>query len=298
MRRMDRPRRVIDHSIRERKPTEPDNTEAAPLSVDEHVGKVDKVFHDLMAEAATFPEAKKAAVEILVKNMKQIAEQMKQSRDLRGLHEMKMQMMEQWDELVTLAGEDPELIGRIQQWGQDFIDQKVLYYDIIAEVQHDLTESSQEIQDAWDDMGAGLGQVSGMLGVAGNLALDHLGDTRRFELQSKGIQGFIENLTDMETGHVTSDVAINEANSFLAQLQRALIDLRAAAYHEAYPGAGTMAEKKPEVIDVLDKLVELKKTLSRKIKDVSNIARVLKKVQDTHFLELYNAPPPGEALAA
>ena len=68
------------------------------------------LFDELLDKVKDAPEAQQEALKILIQQIRQIGEQMRQVRDMKNLQEMKKLMMQHWKELEELAGGNPELL--------------------------------------------------------------------------------------------------------------------------------------------------------------------------------------------
>lgn len=99
--------------------TEPAEAPAEDLEgrAEKKLGKIDVIFDDLLDTVKDKPEAEQEALKILIGQMRQSAEAMKELSDMEHLQEMKEAMFENWQRLKEAAGEDPALLAAIQQWG-------------------------------------------------------------------------------------------------------------------------------------------------------------------------------------
>ena len=125
---------------------------------EKHAEKIDDAFDDLIDKVKNSPEAERVALEALISQMRQIAEQIKQTRDMKHIHELKKMMLKHWGELNELTQGNPELFKTISAWGKKFVESKIIFYDMINEVKDELMEKSQEIQASWNDMQVDIGK--------------------------------------------------------------------------------------------------------------------------------------------
>ncbi len=254
---------------------------------------IDHAFDELLEIAAHSPEAQKIALETAIAQMRQIAEQMKNVRDTKNFQELKVLMMKQWQEIRNIAGGDEGVISAITSWGKRFVEGKIIFYDMINDVKDELIDKAQEIQEAWNDMQIGIGAVSGILGVSGRLESIWALEYRDFNEQEDGklefesaqdyFSKFIKSLLDLERGFGPGDIDVRRINNFFSKL-----NLLFRKLSERLHGSESIYKEHPEVVTTLEDVVKLSKVLSQKTKEASKIFKVVKKIQDTHFLQLYN----------
>lgn len=264
---------------------------------EKHSEKVDEIFDELLDKAKDSPEAEKAAIEILVSQMRQISEQIKQTRDIRHLHELKKMMLKHWRELNDLAEGKPELIKAVTEWGKKFVEQKVIFYDMINEVKDEIIEKSQEIQSSWNDMQVDIGKISGWLGSRGIGTVEKYLEPRErvkldFDKERLGhtkaatLDDFIETLRQVTKGFDEEDIGVAKAVEFLERVNGLIRELTKLCFEESL-SQGSVISRHPEAESVLRGLSEQSKTLSKNIADTSKIYKTTKKIRDTHFLDLY-----------
>lgn len=234
---------------------ESDKKEVLPK---EKLEKVDGVFDELLDKVKDAPEAKKRALEILIGQMNQIAGQMKEARDLRHLQEMKRQMLENWQELERLTGDDKELLLSVQNWGRKFNEEKILYYEAIKEIKTRIIERSQDIQTKWNEFQIELGKISHR--IPGGVEFE-TGDM--YGLETSYLDQFIESVIDISSGF-EKDLDILSASQALSGIAR-LLRLASEAY-----------EREGGNFDIL-KLKELADAVSAGIKDLTNTYNIVKK---------------------
>lgn len=265
-------------------------------SSEEKIGKIDEIFDELLDKVKDAPEAQREALKILVSQLRQIGEQMKQVRDMKNLQEMKTLMMKNWKELEELAGGNPKLLKTIQDWGKRFGEEKIIYYELIEEIKDDLIDKSQEVQETHDDLMVNLGKVCGLLEHKGYAIMKlHINKSKEFFEFSTGLEKFIKNLAESETGFNENDITIDEANKFLENMNGVIMEINRTAYEKTHTDINNPEErfidKYPEIKEIIEQLKFKKVILSKFIKDTSKIFKVIKKIKDTHFLPFYNEQP-------
>jgi hypothetical protein len=273
-----------------------DNKEKG-TTTEEKIGKIDEIFDELLDKVKDAPEAQREALRIIIQQMHQIGDQMKQVRDMKNLQEMKTLMMKNWKELEKLAGGDPQLLKTIQDWGKSFVEEKVVYYELIGDVKDDLIDNAQKVQAGWDDMIIDIGKVAGLVHLCDWDLNSHFsrGKAIFFNNYSSGINKFLAGATDPESHYFTEGLEIKEINDFLDDVSKLIMDMSLRANMGSALNDEDRMERK-EIEDILKSLVDKKKILSGYINEASKIFRVIKKVRDTHFLPLFNEQP--ERIAA
>lgn len=265
-------------------------------TTEDKIGKVDEIFDELLEKVKDAPEAQQEALKILIQQMRQIGEQMKQVRDMKNLQEMKTLMMKNWKELEELAGGDPELLKTIQSWGRKFVESKVIYYEFIGDIKDELIDKSQEVQENWDDMMINIGKICGLVSnlaiIESMLNIGRLEKGSLFNFRT-GLDEFIKNITNPEGHYLDGNLDLNEVNLFIERLGNVLMEFAKAVEWAKRWGKNDDAQMQRaiEAEAALKELVEKKKSFSKNIKDTSKIFKMIKKVRDTHFLPLYNEQP-------
>jgi hypothetical protein len=266
-------------------------------SSEKKIGKIDEIFDELLDKVKDAPEAEQEALKILIQQLKQIGEQMKQVRDMKHLQEVKKLMMEHWKELEKLAGGDPNLLKTIQDWGKKFVEEKVIYCELVENVKDELIDKSQEVQEAHDDLMIDLGEVCGLLEHKGYtiMSLDINQSDEAFVFKT-GLERFIKNLSELRTGFDDNDLFLEEANRFLENMNGVILKLSRASQDKTHNDPlnnpnERYIDKYPQIKEILERIKGKKGILSKNIKDASKIFKVVKKIHDTHFLPLYNEQP-------
>jgi|SRR3989344_4410526 len=275
-----------------------------------HAEKIDKIFNELLESVKDAPEAKKEALKILIGQMRQIAEQLKQTRDMRHMEALKREMLENWQKLVEMTNGDSALLKAITEWGKKFAQEKVVYHELMGEVKDELIDKAQEIQSTWNKMQISIGQIVGTL-TKYNPAIEELivnkylrrlrfpepGEsarefTARPLFQGSSIENFIERIQSVDLGFDEQDIDVQAANDFSTNLTNMTRELSVKAFT---PKA---ASGSPELGGLLNDLVEQSNTLSRQILGVSKIYKFTKKIRDTHFLPLFAEGGPEQLAVA
>jgi hypothetical protein len=261
-------------------------------TTENRINKIDEIFNNLLDRVKDAPEVQKEALKILIGQMKQIGEQMKQVRDIKNLQEIKILMMRHWDELNESASGNPELLKSIQSWGKKFVEEKIVYHEMVEEVKDELIDKSQEVQEAHDDLILTLGEACGLLEYKGHaIQALYVNQSRECFNFSTGLEKFIENLAESETGFNDDDILISEANKFLENINGVIMKISLEAYsktHNIENPEERFIDKRPELKKLIETLKQKKGILSKSIKDTSKIFKVIKKIRDTHFLQLFN----------
>lgn len=275
-------------------------------TTEEKIGKIDEIFDELLDEVKDAPEAQKEALKILVQQLRQIGEQLRQVRDLKHLHELKRLMMKNWRELEELADGNPDLLKNIQKWGKKFVDEKILFYDMINDVKDELIDKSQEVQTGWNDIQTNIGRAAGLIDNVHRFEADRAIRNWLHKLKididaekikwGSGLEDFIASISSATNGFDEDDIDISSANDFLDNLNGLMRDLYRLAYKKGPLGQPSPIENNPELESILGGMNETSKNISLNIKEASKIYKVTKKIRDTHFLPLYNEQP--EQIAA
>lgn len=262
------------------------------------IEKIDDIFSDLLDSVKDAPEVKQEALKILIAQMRQIGEQMRQVRDANNLQELKALMLKHWAELTELTKDNPELFKSIQEWGKKFVDGKKLYYDYINEVKDELIDKSQEISTTWLSIQSELGRISGLIGHDYEIK-DILNDLRggiiEQVMNENGgpIGKLCTSLNETANGYDTEEFDIKSASAILNILSALILRMTEASYRKKSDndqGGKRVSpiDKHPELVGFLGNLEKKVTDLSSNIKDASKIMKTVKKIRDTHFLDLYN----------
>lgn len=230
---------------------------------------------------------------------------------MKNLQEMKGLMLQHWDELNRLVGDNPEMLKHIQDWGARFVEEKVIFYNMINEVKDELIDKSQEIQEGWNDIQTEIGKAVGMVdsvhGNDGEMAVRKHLEKRKWSALDKddfegfqndrgsGIETFVTSLNEAIQGFNEDDINVEKANAFLERLNALVRDLAKLAYKESFSRKVSPIEKNPGLEKIITGIQEATKEISRKIKEASKIYMMVKKIRDTHFLKLYNEGPQQQA---
>ena len=291
--------------------------------IEEKIEKIDEVFNELVDVVKHAPEVEQEVLKVLVDQIKHDAKQMKDVRSMKHFHEMKELMAKHWKKLNEQVKGDPVLLEKIQNWGKKFAEEKVVYYETIENVKDELIEKSKDIQNEWNDIQISIGKVKGLIGSeiktsrlekkyfkAGVmpflLALDERDRKTKKEQQEDeegvlnefasggkggtrfGIEKFITSLNDQIRGFDANDIDVASANIFLEKFNGYLRGLTELAYSTEYSFDGAPIGKHPELAGLLEEISDGSKRISDNIKEASKIYKVTKKIQDTHFLKVYN----------
>ncbi|MCM3903791.1 MAG: hypothetical protein ND866_18980 [Pyrinomonadaceae bacterium] len=276
----------------------------------EHLtGRMDEAFEDLIDLAAQSPEAQRAAVQALVAHIHQTAEQLAQVRDAKHMQELKRLMLKNWQELQELTKGDPALLKGIQAWGKKFIDQKIIFMEAIEEVKDDMADKAHDIQIAWNEVQGDLGRAAGLIGPSAKAKLSSFwksshGDINFGEMQQgqfssgPGLDKFLASMTNLETGFSSADVDGRRAAKFLELANELVSELYALAAEESRSFGAEGKEHAASAIKLLDEAVKKMGGVSKEIREASKIFKVIKRLNETAFLPLYNEIPESLGAAA
>ncbi|MEI8339434.1 MAG: hypothetical protein WCF94_02100 [bacterium] len=281
------------------KPIEtPKPTEAKENDIEKKNNKVDAIFDELLNRVKDSPEAQRVALNVLISQMREIGQQMKEVRDLKHLQEMKVLMMKNWKELKELAGGDPNILTAIKEWGKSFVERKIMQYELLEGVKDELIEMSQAMDEEYASVRVELGKIEGLISSAGG-RFDSDSYLRRLDIDEivngsgdiswgSGLAEFIASLNNIETGHA-EDIDLSKATFFRTNITEMLGGMVTAAY-TGHRGPSPV-EKYPELLKMIEGVTEKVNSISDKINNVSKIYKVVKKIRDTHYLDLYNEQP-------
>lgn len=261
--------------------------------IEKRIGKIDDIFDNLIDKVKDAPELKKKALEICIQQFRQIAEQMKQVRDMENLQELKKIMMEHWKELNILADGDVELLTSIQEWGNEFVDQKAIYNDIVGGAKDELLDKAQEVEHIWNDILLSLSTFQGKVTILNDSLTQFLeGAGGYFHHQQDSrtpLDMFFQNINDPESFYAGDGLAVEEAAKFMAGLNRVIAELEQSRQGKLRMERSPERRKELEALGlVLKDVIEKKGQLSRQIREISKSFKFIKKVKDIHFLKLFN----------
>lgn len=274
--------------------------------IGEKTDRVDELFNELLGRAAESPEALDEAKRVLIDDMRNLAQQMKTAGDMAALQELKMQMLNNWNQLKEETQGNPELLKGIQDWGKKFATDKSLYYDRINEVKAQMAEQSATVSGVWTDMQINLGEATGKVSnihpeifeevkkILYKKEMDfgklEAGNLIGFMNEVSGLDKFIKSMTDIDSGYDGRDINIDEVQQFLVNLNRVVSLLAGKASAKGYNWGGDKSpqDADPTIRDNLDYLVERIKELDKEVAKSLKIFMVTKKISDTHFLDAFN----------
>jgi len=261
-----------------------DKKKGPEAHTDEHMDKIDRALGELIDIVARGPEAKKEALRIAIEQMRMIGEQMRQIRDMRNLNELKREMIKQWKELEKAAGGDRELLEQIQDWGKRFVEEKVIYYDLIGDIKNEVIEKSQDIQEKWNKFNA----LMGRFGFSFSLEIKY--DLQPF-LADPGtyFDLFINSLNKPTTGfeETFDEKALQGALAGITTvIQRA--NARAFSSSKLDIQYSDIDRDRGHLKEAAGELEQVGNEISATVKDIMKSFIIIKKIRDTHFLPLYN----------
>jgi|GEM_PF-2377452 len=272
------------------------------------INKVDKIFDDLLDQVKNRPEAERQALTTLLEQMRQIAGEMREVRDLQHLQEMKVTMLNNWEKLKELTGGDENLLKTINEWGNRFNQEKVVFYDRINKVKDLLTNQAQSIQESWVSMQIQLGEAIGKIGNSHpeikdlineilyhrslDLASVEGGDFTNWMKDVSGLEKFVESLNSAQTGFFDEDLNLLTVTNFTGNITRVLTEL--STYANKGGIGGTPMINNPELKQVLEEMQVKLTKLTQTINEASKIYKVTKKIRDTQFLPVFNEQPKTE----
>ncbi|MDP6294058.1 MAG: hypothetical protein QGG83_04830, partial [Candidatus Woesearchaeota archaeon] len=77
---------------------------------------VAKILDELFQKVKNAPEAKAAALKILIDQMYQVAAQMREERQVKQFQALQKQMVKHWKDIQTMCADTPELIDKLEAW--------------------------------------------------------------------------------------------------------------------------------------------------------------------------------------
>lgn len=265
----------------------------------EKIEKIDEIFSELLDAVKDSPEAKREVLETLIKQTQQIAEQIKQVRDINHLQEIKVDMLKNWNELFELTKDNPELLGKIQGWGKKFSESKILYYEKIDGVKDQLVDQSEKIRLSWNNMQVDMGKIKGLVDDDSlNREIEKMLNPRSFDVNTaesdplraftnkSPIEEFVNSINSIVTGYSEKDIDLVKSGEFVGSLTK-VIRLLSEHAHKKF-GGDLPIDKHPELKELLDQLQEKSAELQKNMNEASRIIKMTKKIRDTHFLPEYN----------
>ncbi len=272
----------------------------------ERIEGVDDFFDKILKEVEGSPEVqdatKKEAIEILIQQIREQVEQLKQIRDMKRLHEIKIEMGKRWKELEEFVDGDKKLLESIQNWGRKFVQEKILYYDLIGELKDEFVDEAHEMQKLNNDF-----LVNSQIALKNTTSLglelttEEIVDDafKRNNALNREFNEWIEGLINYDE-HYFSGVRLEGINSFIQNLTDFMLRMEKGftnaetmhAISSKYPGASEFDNLRWErATKAMDGMRQQSAALIEKIRNLQKRFKVLKKIQETHFLPLYNEHP-------
>ena len=261
--------------------------------------RIDEIFVELLDAIKDSPEAKKEALEVLAKQIQQIAEQIKQTRDIEHLQEVKVTMLENWNKLVELTKDDSKLLEKIQAWGNKFVESKILYYEKIDGVKDELIGQSESIRLSWNDMQVEMGKIKGLVGDTSlSREIEKLLNPRSLDMEEvekdplrafankSPIEEFVNSINSITTGYSEKDIDLVKSAEFVGVLTKVIRMLSEGAYKKGLDGQPI--DVHPELGELLNQLQEKSAQLQKDMNEASRIIKMTKIIRDTHFLPEYD----------
>lgn len=289
-------------------------------NVEERLNSTSESFDELLDAVKNAPEAKRVAMEAFINDMKKQAEQMSKVRDMKNFNELKRVMIKQWKELQAAAADDPETLKSINNWGNEFIESKVVFHDLIGEVRDDLGEMAEKVQSNYSDLKQLSGEVRALLENEEAretflLDLENIWDKWQEQSPVKedddeqaispvkwrvrgSYRELIRSLTHPDQGFSEKDLDVNEASRFVKQLQDFVENASSSANRKTTKFKDGRSidvipvQENPRIRDVINEMKEKIAEISKIIKESNKIFKIAKKTRDTHFLPLYNTQGP------
>ncbi len=269
---------------------------------EKNLDKIDEIFGDLLDTVKDRPEAEQEALKILIGEMRQSAEDMREVRNLEHLQEMKEAMLANWQRLKEAAGGDPVLLTAIQQWGKRFAAEDVIYHAKMEAIKIPLNKQGTEIANNWSDMQATIGQIIGSVGSEGlDLEIQGLLTYRSFDFNKleagvsaarstrSHIDDYLQSIYEVSSGFEAGDLETEAASAFSTDLSNVVRRLSVAIYSpDPHDVEGRRPiDKYPDLKELLATLIEQRRTLDESMTEASNLFIKTKSLRDTHFLELF-----------
>ncbi len=252
--------------------------------------QIEGIFSELLDVVKYAPETQKKAMELLIGQMQQIGEQLKHVRDAKNFQELKILMLKHWTELRELTKDSPELFDAIQGWGKKFIESKKLYYDYIFEIKDELIDHAQQINTQWTSIQVDLAKIFANLGSDSRrtkFEFDHKMGTGDYSLGGGPVTKLYTSLIETANGFETDDFDIESASTIAMELSNLIASLNKDSYTPDYTKKRPI-DLYPELVGMLSALEGKINDFSKRINETSKTMKLVKKVHDTHFLDLYN----------
>lgn len=287
-----------------------ENNKEEENTAEKAIGKIDESFLDLLDQVKDAPELKKKALETFIREFGEIAGQIKKVKDIKQIQELKKLMLKNWEELKEIAKGDPVLLSAIQEWGQKFVDQKVVYYELVGDIKDELMEKAERTREIHDEIiTIDLPSIMSRSRYRG-LSIDHPLASRNIrdpnyiediieENFSTSLDTFLQQLNNPESFYQSDSLKIEEADKFLFKLNSLIVKIEKRRQEDLknLKKRIQLMEEKRDIneLEELEKLgvdikelIAKKTELSKSIREISSVFKLLKKARDTHFLSLYN----------
>lgn len=258
--------------------------------------EIAKVMNDAIQRVKNHPEVDQAALKIVIDQMYQIAEQMREVREANHFQRLQRMMIEHWIRLKEMTKDHPELLKELEDWKSKFINNKKLMMEMINGLKSEITDKTQIVQEKWQDMQIKMGIVEGIMtrreGPGSYCGTVHAWFKIGYHSQFVGRTGpewyepgaglidFIDNCNRVTTGFNLVDVAIPNfsVDKFLELFNTGLREATEATVRK---------NRFKEVEKYLEQLSEMNKKLSSSVKDVIKIFAQIKVIRDTKMIVNY-----------
>ena len=261
-----------------------DKRKGSETHTDEHMDKIDKALGELIDIVARGPEAKKEALRIAIEQMRMIGEQMRQIRDMRNLNELKREMIKQWKELEKAAGGDHELLEQIQDWGKRFVEEKIIYYDLIGDIKNEVIERSQDMREKWNKFHA----LIGRFGFSFSLQIKF--DLQPFLADPGTYFDIFTNSLDKPTTGFEETFDEKALQATLAGITMVIQKANASAFSSSALDKpySELDGDREHLKKAAEELEQVGNEISATVNDIMKAFVLIKKIRDTHFLPFYN----------
>lgn len=265
----------------------PEGSEASDKT-EKDLGKLDRIFGELLDKVKSAPEAEREALNILVGHLQRKAEHLATIEGMQHLAQTKQEMLKLWQDLETATAGKPELRVGIQDWGQKFIEQKAIHRELVENIITDVSDKVDRVELLQSEIALASGRIGGKVMGGAELSLPE---------EKADMTAFGKSLIDPETGLLTG-FDLEAAKRYGNQLDSRISGLAqdSGDFDLAFGLVGSKNEKaaanKEDAERGLEGLREKVQEYKKLVNELGVAARAIKKARAESFDELFNAPIP------
>lgn len=252
--------------------------------------KIGEVFDELIDKVKDSPEAEDKALNVLIEQIHQIGEQMREERDVKHYLKLQKTMVEHWQKLEEMTKDNPQLLAELNEWKKKYVDNKELMMEMINGLKKEILDKTLEVESIWNSC-----QVD--MGEAQRQAVENIkkeGEVVRAEKipwSSMGEEMWEDLYSKIAKGHPKYEIeefiaSCNDVKRGYSVLEGDLPDLKIGKFSSWFSTGLRKAGKLGADRSLLEGLQEKITGITTSARQVSKIFAQIKIIRDTKPLEV------------